>query len=362
MQVMKQRIFHPIGQGAYYSERHQSFNIVFDCGNWKNTNQASRLVKGSFESGDVIEYLFISHFDYDHVNKIKDLKDNFEIRNVVLPLMHDNQRVLLRTIFACSDYPDLFNLIGNPEEYFGEGTSIIYVASYQPTSDKYSYLIPRKSNDDISNKNTIQSGSKIKVDDWMFIPYNIEYFDRSRELEDALNKVGVDLNRLISDTEYMISVRKQVKEAYKMVSGDINENSLILYSGPINKFDMYSFSFITAYYRYQYQNFVHRLNRSRVGCIYTGDANLNVVDLQEIFSNYWDSVGVIQIPHHGDYKSFNKHILRDEGMMFPISVGSKNTYGHPSNKVLSDILFSRSEFHQITEKADSILFQNITRL
>jgi hypothetical protein len=45
---MIQRIFHPIGQGAFYSERHENINIVYDCGNWKNTKLADRVVKQSF--------------------------------------------------------------------------------------------------------------------------------------------------------------------------------------------------------------------------------------------------------------------------------------------------------------------------
>ena len=64
------RIFHPIGQGAFYSERHENLNIVYDCGNWKNTKQATKIVQSAFKKDEVIDILFISHFDYDHVSSI----------------------------------------------------------------------------------------------------------------------------------------------------------------------------------------------------------------------------------------------------------------------------------------------------
>ena len=68
------RTFHPVGQGAFYSERHNDFNIVYDCGTeWKNRGKKviDKTIQSSFSKEDVIDILFISHFDYDHVSKIK---------------------------------------------------------------------------------------------------------------------------------------------------------------------------------------------------------------------------------------------------------------------------------------------------
>ena len=74
---MIQRIFHPVGQGAFYSERHENHNIVYDCG----TDYFNRGKKGikntisqSFSKDEIIDILFISHFDYDHVSLIEHLK------------------------------------------------------------------------------------------------------------------------------------------------------------------------------------------------------------------------------------------------------------------------------------------------
>jgi hypothetical protein len=56
------RTFHPIGQGAFYSERNEKFNMVYDCGEWKDSNYANKVVKQSFGTTDTIDLLFISHF------------------------------------------------------------------------------------------------------------------------------------------------------------------------------------------------------------------------------------------------------------------------------------------------------------
>lgn len=72
---MIERIFHTVGQGAFYSEKHENFNIVYDCGTeWKNrTNKTiDKTIKQSFSKDDEIDILFISHFDYDHEKKVPD--------------------------------------------------------------------------------------------------------------------------------------------------------------------------------------------------------------------------------------------------------------------------------------------------
>jgi len=96
---MIKRIFHPIGQGAFYSEQDENFNIVYDCGTeWKNRGKKSidKMIKQSFSKDDEIDILFISHFDYDHVSKIKVLRDHVKtIKKVVMPLLFESEKNLL---------------------------------------------------------------------------------------------------------------------------------------------------------------------------------------------------------------------------------------------------------------------------
>lgn len=59
------RTFHPVGQGAFYSERFFFYdeeelktvhNIVFDCGNLKKTKRGQKVVSKAFDKTDVIDY------------------------------------------------------------------------------------------------------------------------------------------------------------------------------------------------------------------------------------------------------------------------------------------------------------------
>lgn len=101
---MVKRIFHPIGQGAFYSERHDGFNMVYDCGGLPKTKLSEKLVKQSFRKSDSIDILFISHFDSDHINQIATLKNHCsKIKVVVLPLLEEFEQKMLTFIYRSID-------------------------------------------------------------------------------------------------------------------------------------------------------------------------------------------------------------------------------------------------------------------
>ena len=163
--------------------------------------------------------------------------------------------------------------------------------------------------------------------------------------------------------------RKKIKDIYTKVNGNINQNSMLLYSGLNCKRDdcekeVFLFNYPQRYFRC-YEEFYHirwhRMAREeyRVSCIYTGDTNLNVVKIKSIFRNFWKSIGTIQIPHHGDLKSFDKTILDDRHYWCPISVGEKNSYGHPSCRVIANTLSQDSCPILVTENLSSGFIEHI---
>ncbi len=359
---MVQRIFHPVGQGAFYSERHDiggnEFNIVYDCGTSSSQKQAIAHVKTSFYQKSDIDILFISHFDFDHVSLIKTLKDNFKIKMVVLPLLHDGEEILIN-IYRSLGYPDISSLIDNPEKYFGEFTKIIRVRPYDgnPEYKKERYneetnYHEEKSVKDLRDGDYLSSGTIISHYDWIFVPYNIEYHDRSQELENIFLSEGLDIDRFKIDIDYAIKNRSIIKKAYNMVTGRINQNSMLVYSGP----------FLNEDYNEE-ENFILNLlfnnptNKTNMGCIYSGDADLNYTHLPSIFQQYWNNVGTIQIPHHGDLKSFCKNMFHE--MICPISHGGNNNYGHPSAQVISDLRNDGNRPVYITDNLGSYYVQEI---
>lgn len=373
---MIERIFHPIGQGAFYSERHKNFNIVYDCGNWKNTKLADKVVKQAFFKDEVVDILFISHFDYDHVNKINTLNKHTKIKKVIMPLLHNDEKKLLINLYRALDFK-ILTLIENPQAFFGEETQIITIEPSENSESQISDNI-EPLDLDTSINTSIKSGSILRkrfdTYEWVFIPFNYEYKDRNTELEDLLSKNGFNVNKLKTDSKYtinaVISERKKLKDIYSKVNGNINQNSMLLYSG-INYLHenceqkVFRFDYTHSYFECDDEFYNHirwhkmRIERHRVSCIYTGDTNLNIVKIKFIFKNFWKSVGTIQIPHHGDIKSFDKSILDDKYYWCPISVGETNTYGHPSCTLVSKILNQESCPILVTENLSSGFIEHI---
>jgi len=369
-----ERIFHPIGQGAFYSEKHDGFNIVYDCGNWRNTKLADKVVKQAYFKDEIIDILFISHFDYDHVNKIKTLSEHTQIKKVIMPLLHNDEKTLLINLYRALNF-SILTLIENPQEFFGQETQIITIEPSENNESINDNIEPIDL-DELSNT-TIESGSilrkKFNTYEWVFIPFNYEYKDRNTKLENLLITSGFDVEKLKTDSKYTINEvilnRKKIKDIYTKVSGNINQNSMLLYSG-INclhrdcEQEAFCFDYPYRYFRCD-EEFHHirwhrmARQRHRVSCIYTGDTDLNVVRIKSIFRNFWKSVGTIQIPHHGDIKSFDKAILDDKYYWCPISVGEKNSYGHPSYKLISEIVAQNSYPILVTENLSSGFVEHI---
>lgn len=382
---MIQRIFHPVGQGAFYSERHENHNIVYDCGSM-NVSKGKKVVSQSFSKEDVIDILFISHFDYDHVSLIEDLKTTVkEIRFVVMPLL-DNEKILLCNIFKALGEKALATLVENPKEFFGAETHIIRV---EPSSEeKINEDAPSIFLNDTNQDLQISSGTLIVIEkhsDWIFIPFNYEYKSQNNKLLSKLEKNGIDINKLktVSDYDYT-KHQKTIKNIYKEV-GNINQNSMFLYSGPQKKdfqcyqgvyWDLRLLSPFSTPSRHPFPSLSKysfiKLNKYplkdslpcqyKVACLYTGDGDLNKVDIEKIYKDYWNLIGTIQIPHHGSLKSFNESILKDQYFLCPFSVGENNSYGHPSGKVISKILSYASFPLLVTEDADSEFTETIKKI
>ena len=87
------RTFHPVGQGAFYTERFYNeeqgkpvFMAVYDCGS-VNVRQLKKAIDQTFGEDDIINLLFVSHFHSDHVNKIEYLKKRCQVKNIVIPVL-----------------------------------------------------------------------------------------------------------------------------------------------------------------------------------------------------------------------------------------------------------------------------------
>lgn len=394
---MIQRIFYPVGQGAFYSERHESYNIVYDCGSM-SISKGRKVVSQRFSKEDIIDILFISHFDYDHISLIEDLKATVkEIRFVVMPLLHPDEKILLFNIFTALGENNLAILVNNPNKFFGTETRIISVQVYKEKGEEEINSEEEEvANIELFNligieqNQEIPSGTPISIDndsDWVFIPFNYKHKERSKEFLDNLE--DDEIEKLKSSEHIFFSeFRNKIKKTYKKVSGNINENTMFLYSGAYKKDSQLYKGLDWSFKHLKESSFNYFLNTPspslskcsffapckchfledflpclyRVACLYTGDGDLNKADMEKIYKDYWNLIGTIQIPHHGSLKSFNRSILEDQYFLCPISVGKNNSYGHPSREVFREILLHGSYPICVTEDVDSEFTETIERI
>ncbi|MCU4676331.1 MBL fold metallo-hydrolase [Catenovulum sp. 2E275] len=352
------RIFYPVGQGGFYSEQHnltenKSLNIVYDCGAMPLTNKVRNIIRNSFSQKDDIDALFISHLDYDHVSAIPTLVQVAnKIKKVFLPLLTPCQKILLTNIYRVlnDNFLELnfIELINNPETFFGTETEIIYI---EPEED-ISNGLPSSTPVDIyslKNNDKIRSGSKIRLYtniNWIFVPYNFLDKNRSKQFTKQLEARGFDkkdIPSLFKDENYTITKlinqnsRKLLKDAYKGVEGTINENSMLLYSGPESsqnsdlKYDLCDSGLCTCV------NCDFLSPSKQPGCLYTGDLDLNKLPISELFEQYNRYIGTVQLPHHGSRLSFEPNAFHNFGskLFVPVSFGSRNSYGHPALCVIN---------------------------
>ena len=371
---MATRTFFPVGQGAFYAEKHKEFNMVYDCGCMGEINKSKKVVRQNFSKNESIDVLFISHLDLDHISLIKTLKDTVKtIKHVILPLLSDEQKILIGNIHRIIGINiDNYDIINNPNEFFGVDTQITYVESSSDDEGNINdgFVLNESLPRNIASKTPIEIVVNGMNYNWCFIPYNFKNKERSSKLEDELTKAGIDVGKLKTNSTYALNNianekdKRVIKKIYESLDGNINENSLVVYSGP---YDISGKDSIINYdldpdelFRYHsFYNYYLESTYDRVGCIFTGDANLNKFDITKIFGSYWETVGTVQIPHHGSLHNFNSDFLQSKIMCCPISFGTNNTYGHPSYNVIGEIMSKMSYVIKVTEKMDSGYVQYI---
>ena len=365
------RTIHPVGQGAFYTERavdkegNTIHLMVYDCGSI-SYRKLKREVSSSLSEDKDIDLLFISHFDRDHVNGLKYLKNNRTIKKVVMPLISSSDKWFYLFVLPS----DLQAILLDPQNFFGKDTTIIYVRNME--EDNIGSADIQNSDNDIvnleslSSSTIISSGTQLQFlnNSWCYIPFNYGEERRKTTLTIELQKRGIDVSSLANgNLTYIDENRKTIKEAYQNVCPDgANKCSLILYSGAIEN------SGISKWWNGNIWNKYFDDISLKTACLYVGDTDLNQqVGNQDILDNlsyhlgkYHQSIGTIQLPHHGSIKNFNKKILTMWNIPkhYFASYGENNPHGHPSSSVLGIVMRGNS-FFGVTENRSSIAIELI---
>lgn len=98
------RILSPVGQGGFDIENIDGTTIVFDCGSYGKYHVENcihhyrEIIPLSCDKKPIIDYVFLSHFDNDHINGLPMLKKHFIIKNIVVPYIPKRYRVLYNVV------------------------------------------------------------------------------------------------------------------------------------------------------------------------------------------------------------------------------------------------------------------------
>ena len=380
---MMMRSFLPIGQGACYLERFeikddegQNITILYDCGSSTSLKLLENCLNERIKDGSTIHAVFISHFDEDHINGLPYIIKNYRVRNLFVPLITEEELCCLK--LACiaglsfsSDkrfFETFFDNYMGSRAPVPEDTRIYYVQEYLSEKNLYDLPESRRNNGDRiirSGENAARRLLPLAEDDltndWFYIPYNFRQEERHNALMEELQKaldmkltLGEILRLVKNDSAYIV----EIKQAYCRIPGSLNTNSMVLFSGPKDdragqvKLDAYRsrrFCCCANGCCYKYV--------ANPGCLYLGDYDASGKnkwdELTKAFSEYWDSIGCIQVPHHGSKNNYNEELTADRSRYYVISAGIQNQYRHPSDNVVKDMLFKGNSFSVVTERKDS---------
>lgn len=389
-----EREFHPVGHGAFYSERYaykdeegktKHINVVYDCGSKSMIANFETVVDCAFRKGEVIDAVFISHLHEDHINGIPRLIKRYKVKRIYFPLIMEKELDLLKVRmlidgvegfsreFIYSPSKAIKNIVGKnkikligveegiiaegkkdliePEEKMGYRINEDYdgsIASGSDTFDKRVVFVKKE-----------KGKEKTKELDWMLIPYNFRQRSRVKELEDSLEELGITaakLTQILNHPEQYTDAVDKLKKAYRKVSGEFNSNSMTLYSGPNNQDIRAGYDCVIGGGMADCEgdiNITRNLAKGNdikhycnyIGCLYTGDYNAKKKqEFSELVSKYkevWKNIGILQVPHHGSSYNFNEGLI-NPGMICIISAGEKmrnkrrgrgDGYQHPDTKV-----------------------------
>ena len=354
------RTFHNVGQGAFYTEEFNGMTMVYDCGG-SNKHIIEASIRNTFERGQKIDKLFISHFHNDHINGLEFLLSYCNVSKVYLPLLHEKSEIqflIENTIFGGGN-SFVADLITDPENTIREASEETGVIRVKPINND---LI----NDSAENKirdNFILSGDEIplnhSIDDckWVLVPYNFQYDIFNAELCTALENDDIDIHNIAVELR---DKQKRIVEIYKSVlrgSNNFNANSLVLYSGAKENQVCDIECFIENNSQYApYWRF--RVLKS--GCLYLGDYNVSnqsvMDDLRVQYGRYWDNINTVQIPHHGSKYNFNMDLV-DENTLAVISAGEGRR--HPHASTLKKIIMKKAIVSVVTEDIDTKIIQRV---
>lgn len=346
--MIMDRTFHPVGQGAFYTEEFRSdarprYTTVYDCGTETAAAkmdiplvQQIQFFKSRLWNNGV-DLLFISHFHNDHVKGLDELLKGTTVKRMVIPMLTPDA-IMTTRIHNLMIYGDDARATDTiiQDIYYGNGEDgrfgeIIAVSpetrgpeGEEQRNDDRGGMLPKK-------VKVTHSGEEIVEQDifWKYIPFNsidasdqraIDFVNQVRKIPGVIKTNGeLDVDEIVRNK------RKELREIYKKVMKGGNDNlyTLVVESTPIDGV------------RVQPSNYLAR-------CLYLGDfepdGGKDVWQRFVSIYNDYPEIGLMQVPHHGSENNWKKEFLYSMGRrQYIISTGIRNKRHHPDYWIIRDI-------------------------
>lgn len=397
--------FNRAGQGCFYTGKisieNNIYFLCYDCGTLSSVKESLLEDIDMFKSEIVfnkskLNLLILSHFDNDHVNHVKYLTDGIECETVIIPYLSLIERIIIAITTEDLD-DDYLEFLRNPYDYLRNlGFKDIVVVLHSDNNDEiigdfpiepdnkeprfdYNLRIHLKKitpdiTDSIKSKEMNSEVTAAALQNVyfysdagfvsIFYAWMFKFYALSRPLAET-NKFKQLLSiflkksprQRIKSEDLLILFNKlnikAIQSLYKtsFKGQDIlNSTSLIVLHMPFSNFkNLFYYNNPTSELIYGspyfYFNFGMRKGNLRNATLLLGDINLlkNYDEIKNHFIKELGYVNIFQIPHHGSFKNWNNIILKDlvNCESFIINFGIGNRYGHPSIKVLYDVLQSQ---------------------
>ena len=387
------RVFHPVGQGAFFTEmfygEDECFTVVYDCGtNSKPGVQLKQQIHDAFVyEHHPIDLFFISHLDADHVNGISCLIDNGylnEYTTIVLPFC-DNYQIELYEIDKSRIVSSVFSVLR--AHHFHK---IFFVPVKEDADSEGRMVDVRELSEKLGEEVTIMGLNGTLIRDnlvltyngiWEYVPFTMNdeaSKDFFRKIEESTIVTLQDIQDVYDNVlKYGIRHNEKLKELKRIYNevGDrrkkdtlININSLVVLSQSIQsvkhndiimEYGCRSFPI----YHLDCNGRVNGRVSESAACVYTGDLNLKDDSDFEHFERSImryakKGIDLIQIPHHGSVTSYNIRLTHGNSIScFTNFDSNKKIF---NRDLLMDFALAHKPLFLITEYYDSKFVQEIT--